>query len=213
MSLIVRAALTLPVLVLACGTSGEPPPPSEARAAPSTDSAPSSRVVVNGKELTPAQMREFKDRYKVEPRAGSYWYDAKSGLWGLAGQPAAGFLFAGHDFGALAPDASKGESGVWLNGRHMPMVEVQFFASITGPILPGRYWLDGTGNVGYEGIEIAIGNLYQMAQMGAGGAGGGSGWNGGDNIWSTRFSAGNYNADNSAGYVSVPGVGPVSYGL
>ena len=34
-----------------------------------------------------------------------------------------------------------------------------------------------------------------------------------DNFWSTSFSAGNYNADNTEGYVSVPGYGPVDYGM
>jgi len=39
------------------------------------------------------------------------------------------------------------------------------------------------------------------------------GGGGGDNTWSTRFSAGNYDNDNSRGYVSVPGYGPVGYGF
>jgi hypothetical protein len=58
--------------------------------------------------------------------------------------------------------------------------------------------------------DVAINDLYvtAAASAGRGGAGGG-----GDNFWSTRFSAGNYNEDNSVGYVSVPGVGPVSYGM
>jgi hypothetical protein len=51
-------------------------------------------------------------------------------------------------------------------------------------------------------------NLYQAAQQRTYRGGGG-----GDNQWNTRFSAGNYNADNSQGYVSVPGYGPVGYGF
>jgi hypothetical protein len=35
----------------------------------------------------------------------------------------------------------------------------------------------------------------------------------GDNFWSTPFSAGNHDPGNQRGYVSVPGVGPVGYGL
>ncbi len=35
----------------------------------------------------------------------------------------------------------------------------------------------------------------------------------GDNFWTSRFSAGNSNADNSQGYVSGPGHGPVGYGF
>lgn len=36
---------------------------------------------------------------------------------------------------------------------------------------------------------------------------------GGENFWSTRFSAGNSNAQNTQGYVSVPGHGPVGNGF
>lgn len=35
----------------------------------------------------------------------------------------------------------------------------------------------------------------------------------GDHFWSSRFGAGNYNADNSQGYVNVPDYGPVGYGF
>ena len=35
----------------------------------------------------------------------------------------------------------------------------------------------------------------------------------GDNFWSTRFSAGNYDSNNQRGYVSVPGYGPIGYGF
>jgi len=67
--------------------------------------------------------------------------------------------------------------------------------------------LYGMGNVGYEGVPAPVGNLYAQAAH-TGGAGGG-----GDNFWNTRFSAGSYNSDNTSGYVSVPGYGPVGYGL
>ena len=50
---------------------------------------------------------------------------------------------------------------------------------------------------------------------GAGGIGGGIGGSGGggDNFWSSMLGAGNSNADNTQGYVSVPGYGPVGYGF
>src|SRR5690606_20324751 len=35
---------------------------------------------------------------------------------------------------------------------------------------------------------------------------------GGDHYWTSSFAAGNYNADNSAGYVYIPGTGAVTYG-
>lgn len=166
-------------------------------------------VLINGRALTSQREDEFVQRYGVAPVPGSYWYDAKSGLWGLAGQAAAGFLLPGHDFGALAANASNGHTSIFLNGREMPQQEVLVFGSLVGPIAPGRYWLDGRGSYGYEGLELPVGNLYVIAAASGGGGGGG----GGDNFWSSRFARGNSNADNSQGYVSVPGVGTVTYGM
>ena len=82
--------------------------------------------------------------------------------------------------------------------------------ALVGAILPGRYWLDGSGNYGYEGIAAPVGNLYVMAAARSS-YGGGAG--GGDNFWSSRFARGNYNEDNSMGYVSLPGGGTVTYGM
>jgi hypothetical protein len=76
-------------------------------------------------------------------------------------------------------------------------------------IQPGRYWLNANGNAGLEGNQMPLENLYLAVQrnnyQGAG--------SGGDNFWSTRFSSGNSNAQNTQGYVSVPGHGPVGYGF
>jgi hypothetical protein len=188
--------------------------PGGAKAQAATPAASEGEVVndvlINGRALTQRHKDEFVQRYGVAPLTGSYWYDAKSGLWGPAGRAAAGFLFPGHDFGALAADASSGRTSVFLNGREMPQEEVLAFGTLVGPIVPGRYWLDGTGNYGYEGFALPAGNLYVTAAALAGGGGGGGG---GDNFWSSRFARGNSNADNSAGYVSVPGVGTVTYGM
>ena len=79
--------------------------------------------------------------------------------------------------------------------------------------MPGRYWVDAQLNWGYEGVPYPAGNLLQLAA--ARGAGGGRGrGSGGDNTWSGLVGAGNSTDDNSAGYVSIPGVGPIgSYGM
>jgi len=175
-----------------------------------SDNQAQGSVVVNGLALSKRQLSEFAAKYRAQPAPGSYWYDKRSGLWGYAGMPAAGFLLPDHDLGTLAEGAAGGNTQVFLNGRHLPYQEVVIFSRLIGQIIvPGRYWLDGTGNYGYEGMQLAIGNLYLLAVARGGGGGGG----GGDNFWSTRFSAGNSNADNTQGYVNVPGVGPVGYGF
>jgi hypothetical protein len=172
-------------------------------------------VVINGRELSERELQDFKARYGARPRAGRWWYDAMSGLFGVDGGPALGFMFPGHDFGTLSELASgPAGTGVFINGRELPVSEWAIWTATFGNIvLPGRYWLDGAANYGVEGLPMPLGNLLLVLANRRGGRQGGGGGDGGDNFWSTRFSAGNSTADGSAGYVSVPGVGPVSYGM
>ncbi len=192
--------------------------PSAAMDAPQavTAAAPADQrqVVINGRALTAQQLQEFQTLYRVQPLPGNYWYDAQSGLYGVVGSGAAGFMYPGHELGPLAADASGGDTGVFINGRNQTAREVQILSALARTqVQSGRYWLDAQGNAGYEGNPIPVGNLFAAAlaaQQGGGASGGAAG--DGDNFWNTRFSAGNYNADNSAGYVSLPGGGTVSYG-
>jgi hypothetical protein len=167
-----------------------------------------TRVVINGRALTPQQVREVEQTYGARPGPGNYWYDPVSGLYGAAGRPAYGFMLPGHDFGPLAAGASAGRSGVFINGRQLPAEEVAVWGKLlAAPITPGRYWLDGHGNAGVEGVAVPRVNLLVAGRQ--------NGFGGGrrDNFWSGRFSAGNHERGNTRGYVSVPGHGPVGYGL
>lgn len=165
-------------------------------------------VIVNGQILDDLQIAEITETYGVAPLPGSYWYDFQSGLYGVDGYQAFGFMFPGHIFPDMDPQCSAGDTEVYVNGRHLPQGEWLVWSQILGYwIMPGRYWLDAYGNAGYEGNPIPTTNLYTATQQN--GAGGG----GGDNFWTSRFSAGNSNAGNTQGYVSVPGHGPVGYGF
>jgi hypothetical protein len=167
-------------------------------------------VIINNLTLSADQIADLENTYGIQPEAGQYWYDTKSGLYGVVGYPAYGFMLPGHDFGALNRDVSSGDTGVFVNGRELPQTEWAVWSYMLGYwIQPGSYWLDHQGNAGYEGNPIPLVNLYVAAQQNAYGGQGGSG----DNFWSTRFSAGNYDSGNQRGYVSVPGHGPVGYGF
>lgn len=169
-----------------------------------------SGVVINGRTLTMAELAELQATYKTKAKKGKYWYDTKSGLYGKIGWGAAGFMLPGHDFGPLAANASKGMTGIFINGRNVTFGEVQILSQLAGvPIARGRYWLDANGNAGREGNRSPVINLFAASlQQRRNGGGGGSG-GGGDNFWSTRFSAGN--SSGGSGYVSLPGGGFVSY--
>ena len=101
------------------------------------------------------------------------------------------FLAITLSLGLFARPALAG-TGVFVNGRPLSLPQLITVSRALGYApAPGYSWYDPrSGNYGRVG---------------------GSG--GGDRFWSTSFSAGNSTADNSQGYVSVPGYGPVSYGM
>lgn len=180
-----------------------------------TTSAPATRadavagggngeVRINGRVLDAATRQAIQRRYGVAPRPGRYWYDTRSGVYGVMGQPPCGFMWPGHDFGPVPSHASAGTTGVFVNGRNLPAIEVLLLARWFGrPALVGRYWLDGAGNYGVEGMALPLGNLLVQARR--------VGGRGGSNLWRSRLGAGNSNG--SAGYVSVPGHGPIPFGM
>lgn len=205
------APLSLAAAIVLGGCFWKSEPAAPAKAADEKPAAPAERpVVINGRALKKDAVDALEKRYGVRPRAGDYWYDPRSGLYGVTGFAAYGFMYAGHDFGEPARDASNGDTGVLVNGRELPKAEWLVWSQMLGTIIqPGAYWLDANGNAGYAGIDMPTVNLFaaarQNAYAGASGAG--------DSFWSTRFSAGNANAGNTQGYVSVPGHGPVGYGF
>ena len=147
----------------------------------------------------------------MTPRPGTYWYDSKSGLYGVVGYAAFGFMRPGHKMGRLERTVSNGDSGVFVNGRELPRNEWVVWSKLLGaPIQRGRYWLDARGNAGYEGVRKPLVNLYAAAAKNRNRTGSSGG---GDNFWTSRFSAGNSDRGGSRGYVSVPGYGPVGYGF
>ncbi|MFC2101165.1 hypothetical protein ACFLRZ_04975 [Bacteroidota bacterium] len=172
--------------------------------------AENEKIKINSINLSEEQIREIENTYGIRPLPGNYWYDSRSGLYGVVGYPAYGFMYAGHDFGTIDQYASAGNTGVIINGRELPQSEWAVWSYILNYwIQPGAYWMDEQGNAGYEGVDVPMVNLFVAAQQNSYNGQGGSG----DNFWSSRYGAGNYDSGNQRGYVSVPGHGPVGYGF
>jgi len=134
----------------------------------------STGVFINQRELSPRQVAELVAMYRFPPPRGRFWYDSRSGLYGVWGREAAGYIRPGHDFGALAAEASSGHTGVFINGRQINDVELAFLQQLfSGQVRQGRVWLDGrTWNIGAEGNPMPIANLavaLQQAQQVRGG--------------------------------------------
>jgi hypothetical protein len=141
---------------------------------------PPVQTVINGTALTGPQKAEFIRIYGVPPLAGSFWYDTRSGLWGVTGREAFGILRPGHMWGALAADASAGRTGVFINGRQINLAEALYIRNLLGSVIPGRWWLDGaTGYFGVEGSPLPTGNLFVAARAAQARSGGASYYNDG----------------------------------
>jgi hypothetical protein len=158
------------------------------------------RVVVNGVTLSDADLARIEQQYHVRIDAAEYWYDNVLGAWGLRGGPTLGFAASGLTLGgALRADASGGNTSVFVNGRALHPVDLLRLQQLTGPILPGRYFIRADGLAGYEGGPPQW-NLLAMSQQ----AGGGS------NTWQSRLGSGF--SDGTTGAVFLPNGGIVSTG-
>jgi len=128
-------------------------------------------IFVNGRELTRRQIAGLIMIYHQILPPGRYWYDSRSGAWGFEGHETMGVIFPGHNFGPLSPVASGGNTGVFINGRELNLIEKfrlqQTFRTI---IPPSRWWLDGrTGYYGQEGNPMPLGNFRAVLAAQGGG--------------------------------------------
>lgn len=125
-------------------------------------------VVINGQSLSAETLQSLQQIYPVPIAPGRYWYDRISGAWGREGEPIAGQMIAGLVLGGeLRADASRGSSGVFINGRQVTHGEKAFLEQLCQtPVLPARYWILFNGIGGYEGGP-PIFNLAQCPGLAA----------------------------------------------
>ncbi len=168
-----------------------------------------TKVFINENELTLEQVNELQTTYGNKALPGRYWYDSKSGFYGIWHGPTLGVLRAGHNFGDLPSDASNGNTNVFVNGRELSEEDVRALELLFGVQRSpdgGRLWMDSQGNIGIEGYAVPLVNLYLAYSQRSKQAK----RSGGDNYWAGNF--GSYgNEQGGFGYVTVDGVS-VTYG-
>src|SRR5215813_3836000 len=117
----------------------------------STPAAEPPQVVVNGVALKSEQIDFLQSQYAVRVLPGRYWYDRVSGGWGFEGGPMLGQIYPGLGLGGpLRADASRGNTGVFVNGRELHLNDVIALRRCT-PVYRGRYWVNAQGIGGVEG--------------------------------------------------------------
>jgi hypothetical protein len=125
-------------------------------------------VIVNGVGVPAKTVQALEKAYGVPIAPGRYWYDDFSGAWGAEGGPIVGQLLPGLKLGGpLKANASRGNTGVFINGRELTMAEVLGLQqACRTAVQRGRYWVNAAGIGGYEGGPA----VFNLAACGAGSA-------------------------------------------
>ena len=122
------------------------------------------QTIINGVAMSSQDLSLLQQQLGVEIKPGEYWYDKKSGIWGLKCQGAAGGIAAGlHIGGELAQDASCGTSRMFFNGRELHQQELQYLIQLFGVAYPGHYHIDPAGNLFTE-EHVFVVNLWGSIQ-------------------------------------------------
>lgn len=135
-------------------------------------------VVVNGQEVPKSYLNLLEQYYQTKVQKGRYWYDPYCGLWGLEGGSAQGVMLPNLQLGGeLKENASKGTTGIYINGRQINATErLQWEQLVGGKITPTRYLMDAYGNVMTETGIYQL-NVVQVANQRAQAYNNGSNYN------------------------------------
>ena len=173
-----RKIFWFPVMGLVIGTAAERIASGQAEidGRPATMNTSETRsVIINDVRLSDEQVVALERRFRIPMRDGNYWYDRRGGACGLKGGPTAGSTLPGLDVGGpLKANASNGNTGVFVNGRELHIMDVVVLRQFV-PVYSGRYWCDAYGNGGFEGGP-ALWNVWQLIRAAGGGGNSGGAW-------------------------------------
>lgn len=129
---------------------------------------PPEYICVNGKPLCHEELVILQTcpNPPKNLKPGNYWYDKVSGLWGKEGQKPSKIISPHLSVGGpIRPNASNGNTQIFINGREITKVELRML-QLAGVQCAGNphFWVNEDGSYQEEGQKNTKGYIWGMAR-------------------------------------------------